>query len=208
MTGQRRPLGWAVLVGVLCAAILVGLSFARGTAAMTGVAHSERGPSSASFVTSTTVAAPSSDPDPTDVALPAASPRGSPRGPIGLGAAPPVPVPVTPAVVAAAPQAVASGVVRQGAFCARDAVGQTGYTSSGTTMICTYADGEDQPRWRADGPPPSKTSKPSEQDDQEQQDDQQDQEEQHESTTATATTTSKAPSGPQAENLTPFRPDS
>jgi|SRR5690349_2287183 len=194
MTGQRRPLGWAVLVGVLCAVVLFGLSFARGTAAMTGVAHSERGPSSASFVTSTTVAAPSSEPDPTDVALPASSPRGSSRG---LAVAPPVQVPVTPAVVA---PAVASGVVRQGAFCARDAVGQTGYTSSGTTMICTYADGEDQPRWRADGP--------SEQDDQEQQDDQQDQEEQHESTTATATTTSKAPSGPQAENLTPFRPDS
>jgi len=191
-----------VLVGVLCAVVLFGLSFARGTTAMTGVAHSERGPSSASFVTSTTVAAPSSEPDPTDVALPASSPRGSSRG---LAVAPPVQVPVTPAVVA---PAVASGVVRQGAFCARDAVGQTGYTSSGTTMICTYADGEDQPRWRADGPPPSKTSKPSEQDDQEQQDDQQDQEEQHESTTATATTTSKAPSGPQAENLTPFRPDS
>ena len=205
MTGQRHPVGWAVLVGVLCAVVLFGLSFARGTTAMTGVAHSERGPSSASFVTSTTVAAPSSEPDPTDVALPASSPRGSSRG---LAVAPPVQVPVTPAVVA---PAVASGVVRQGAFCARDAVGQTGYTSSGTTMICTYADGEDQPRWRADGPPPSKTSKtskPSEQDDQEQQDDQQDQEEQHESTTATATTTSKAPSGPQAENLTPFRPDS
>jgi hypothetical protein len=194
MTGQRHPVGWAVLVGVLCAVVLFGLSFARGTTAMTGVAHSERGPSSASFVTSTTVAAPSSEPDPTDVALPASSPRGSSRG---LAVAPPVQVPVTPAVVA---PAVASGVVRQGAFCARDAVGQTGYTSSGTTMICTYADGEDQPRWRADGP--------SEQDDQEQQDDQQDQEEQHESTTATATTTSKAPSGPQAENLTPFRPDS
>jgi len=202
MTGQRRPLGWAVLVGVLCAAILVGLSFARGTAAMTGVAHSERGPSSASFVTSTTVAAPSSDPDPTDVALPAASPRGSSRGPVGLGAAPPVPVPVTPAVVAAAPQAVASGVVRQGAFCARDAVGQTGYTSSGTTMICTYADGEDQPRWRADGPKSSETSK---QQDQEQQDEEERDQDEQQEPTKVAPTTTKAPSSAQPENLTPFR---
>ena len=193
-----------MLVGVLCAAILVGLSFARGTAAMTGVAHSERGPSSASFVTSTTVAAPSSDPDPTDVALPAASPRGSSRGPVGLGAAPPVPVPVTPAVVAAAPQAVASGVVRQGAFCARDAVGQTGYTSSGTKMICTYADGEDQPRWRADGPKPSKTS---ERQDQEQQDEEQQDQEQQGPTTATTATTVKASSSEQAENGMRFRAD-
>jgi hypothetical protein len=204
MTGQRRPLGWAVLVGVLCAAILVGLSFARGTAAMTGVAHSERGPSSASFVTSTTVAAPSSDPDPTDVALPAASPR----GPVGLAAAPPVQVPVTPAVVAAAPQAVASGVVRQGAFCARDAAGQTGYTSSGTKMICTYADGEDQPRWRADGPTQPKPSKASERQDQEQQDEeQQDQEDQQEPTNV-APTTVKASSSPQPANFAPFRAQS
>ena len=42
-----------------------------------------------------------------------------------------------------------SGVVRQGAFCARAAVAQIGYTSSGTEMICSYGDGEDQPRWRA-----------------------------------------------------------
>jgi hypothetical protein len=203
MTGQRRPLGWAVLVGVLCAVILFGLSFARGTAAMTGVAHSERGPSSASFVTST-VAAPSSDPDPTDVALPAASPR----GPVGLAAAPPVQVPVTPAVVAAAPQAVASGVVRQGAFCARDAAGQTGYTSSGTKMICTYADGEDQPRWRADGPTPPKPSKASERQDQEQQDEeQQDQEDQQEPTNV-APTTVKASSSPQPANFAPFRAQS
>jgi hypothetical protein len=203
MTGQRRPLGWAVLVGVLCAVILFGLSFARGTAAMTGVAHSERGPSSASFVTST-VAAPSSDPDPTDVALPAASPR----GPVGLAAAPPVQVPVTPAVVAAAPQAVASGVVRQGAFCARDAAGQTGYTSSGTKMICTYADGEDQPRWRADGPTQPKPSKASERQDQEQQDEeQQDQEDQQEPTNV-APTTVKASSSPQPANFTPFRAQS
>src|SRR3954452_12944354 len=201
MTGQRRPLGWAVLVGVLCAVILVGLGFARGTAAMTGVAHSERGPSSASFGTSTTVAAPSSDPDPSDVALPASSPRGSSRG---LAVAPPVQVPVTPAVVAAAPQAVASGVVRQGAFCARDAVGQTGYTSSGTKMICTYGDGEDQPRWRADGPTQPKTAGTSKQQDQDQQDqerqdeEQQDEEEQQEPTTAT---TAKAPSSQQAQSI-------
>jgi hypothetical protein len=44
---------------------------------------------------------------------------------------------------------VVGGVVRQGAFCARNAVAQTGYTSSGTEMICSYGDGEDQPRWRA-----------------------------------------------------------
>ena len=208
MTGQRRPLGWAVLVGVLCAVILFGLSFARGTAAMTGVAHSERGASSASIVTSTTVAAPSSEPDPTDVALPAALPRGSSRGPIGLAAAPPVQVPVTAAVVAAAPQAVASGVVRQGAFCARAAVGQTGYTSSGTKMICTYGDGEDQPRWRADGPTPSKSSKPSEQQDQDQRDEEQQDHEDQQEPTKVAPTTVKASSSPQPANLTPFRADS
>ena len=200
MTGQRRPLGWAVLVGVLCTVILIGLGFARGTAAMTGVAHSERGPSSASFVTSTTVAAPSSDPDPTDVALPASSPRGSSRG---LAVAPPVQVPVTPAVVA---PAVASGVVRQGAFCARAAVGQAGYTSSGTKMICTYGDGEDQPRWRANGPTKAKPSETSKQQDHEPQDEeQQDPEEQQEPTTATTATTAKAPSSEQSENIMPFR---
>jgi len=196
MTGQRHPVGWAVLVGVLCAVVLFGLSFARGTTAMTGVAHSERGPSSASFVTSTTVAAPSSEPDPTDVALPASSPRGSSRG---LAVAPPVQVPVTPAVVA---PAVASGVVRQGAFCARDAVGQTGYTSSGTKMICTYADGEDQPRWRADGPKSSETSK---QQDQEQQDEEERDQDEQQEPTKVAPTTTKAPSSAQPENLTPFR---
>jgi len=32
-------------------------------------------------------------------------------------------------------------------------VGQTGYTSSATKMVCVAEDGEDQPRWRAaDGP--------------------------------------------------------
>jgi len=201
MTGQRRPLGWAVLVGVLCAVILFGLSFARGTAAMTGVAHSERGPSSASFGTSTTVASRSSDPDPelSDDVLPAASPRGSSRGPVG-----PAALPVTPAAVAAAPQAVASGVVRQGAFCARGAVGQTGYTASGTKMICTYGDGEDQPRWRADGPKPSKTS---ERQDQEQQDEEQQDQEQQGPTTATTATTVKASSSEQAENGMRFRAD-
>ena len=190
-----------MLVGVLCAVILVGLGFARGTAAMTGVAHSERGPSSASFGTSTTVASRSSDPDPelSDDVLPAASPRGSSRGPVG-----PAALPVTPAAVAAAPQAVASGVVRQGAFCARGAVGQTGYTASGTKMICTYGDGEDQPRWRADGPKPSKTS---ERQDQEQQDEEQQGQEQQGPTTATTATTVKASSSEQAENGMRFRAD-
>jgi len=157
---------------------------------MAGVAHSERGPSTYSVSTSTASPSTTPTPDPEPSAI--ASPRGSSRSPGGL--------PAAPLAAVADPQAVVSGVVRQGAFCARAAVARIGYTSSGTEMICSYGDGEDQPRWRADGP--------SEQDDQEQQDDQQDQEEQHESTTATATTTSKAPSGPQAENLTPFRPDS
>jgi hypothetical protein len=155
MTGQRRPTGWAVLVGVLCAVILVGLSLARGTASMTGVAHSERGPSSASVGTSTAVASLSSDPDPSAIALPGSSPRGSSRGAVGLAAAPPVPVPATPAVAAPSegePQAVVVGVVRQGAFCAAKVAGQTGYTSGGTTMICSYGDGDDRLRWRAVGP--------------------------------------------------------
>jgi len=117
-------------------------------------------------------------------------------------------VPVTAAVVAAAPQAVASGVVRQGAFCARAAVGQTGYTSSGTKMICTYGDGEDQPRWRADGPTPSKSSKPSEQQDQDQRDEEQQDHEDQQEPTKVAPTTVKASSSPQPANLTPFRADS
>lgn len=136
-------MGWAALVGVLCAMILVGLSLVRGTASMAGVAHSERGPSSVS--TSTPTASPSAtltaDPDPSDVALSGSSPRGSSRGPGGL--------PAAPLATIAAPQAVVSGVVRQGAFCARNAVAQIGYTPSGTDMICSYGDGEDQPRWRA-----------------------------------------------------------
>lgn len=139
MSGQRRPTGWAALVGVLCAAILVGLSFARTTVPMAGVAHSERGPSTYAAATST--ASPSTtltaDPEPSDIASPGTAPRGPAR------------LPAAPLATIADPQAVVSGVVRQGAFCARAAVAQTGSTSSGTTMICSYGDGEDQPRWRA-----------------------------------------------------------
>jgi hypothetical protein len=160
-------MGSAVLVGVLCTAVLFGLSVARGTAPMAGVAHSERGPSSAWASTSTTAASPSPsvDPEPSDVVL---APRGSSRGPGGPAAAP-VQVPATPAVAAPAervvapeatddPPEVAVGVVRQGAYCKRGAVGQTGYTSRGTEMICEYGDGEGQPRWRATGPEPGEAS--------------------------------------------------
>jgi hypothetical protein len=110
---------------------------------MAGVAHSERGPSTYSVSTSTASPSATSTPDPypSDVALPGPSPRGSSRGPGGL--------PGAPLATIAEPQAVVGGVVRQGAFCARNAVAQTGYTSSGTEMICSYGDGEDQPRWRA-----------------------------------------------------------
>lgn len=153
-------MGSAVLVGVLCAAVLFGLSVARGTAPMAGVAHSERGPSSASLSASPT-ASPSllADPEPSDVVAP---PRRSSRGPVVAAA----PLPVTPAVAppaepVAAPQPtdepveVVVGVVKQGTYCKRAAVGQTGYTSAGTEMICEYDDGEDQPRWRADGGEPA-----------------------------------------------------
>jgi hypothetical protein len=110
---------------------------------MAGVAHSERGPStySVSTPTASPSATPTPDPYPSDVALPGPAPRGSSRGPGGL--------PAAPLATIAEPQAVVGGVVRQGAFCARNAVAQTGYTSSGTEMICSYGDGEDQPRWRA-----------------------------------------------------------
>jgi hypothetical protein len=136
-------MGWAALVGVLCAAILVGLSLARSTVPMAGVAHSERGPSTYSVSTSTASpsATPTPNPYPSDVALPGPSPRGSSRGPGGL--------PAAPLATIAEPQAVVGGVVHQGAFCARAAVAQIGSTSSGTKMICSYGDGEDQPRWRA-----------------------------------------------------------
>ena len=132
-------MGWAALVGVLCATILVGLSLARSTVPMAGVAHSERGPSTYSVSTSTASPSttPTPDPEPGDLA----SPRGSSRGPGGL--------PAVPLATVADPQAVVGGVVRQGAFCARAAVAKIGSTSSGTKMICSYGDGEDQPRWRA-----------------------------------------------------------
>jgi len=104
---------------------------------MAGVAHSERGPSNYSVSTSTASPSTTPTPDPSDIA----APRGSSRGPGGL--------PAAPLATVADPQAVVSGVVRQGAFCARAAVAQIGSTSSGTKMICSYGDGEDQPRWRA-----------------------------------------------------------
>jgi hypothetical protein len=87
-----------------------------------------------------------------------------------------------------------SGVVRQGAFCARAAVAQIGSTSSGTKMICSYGDGEDQPRWRAiyveQAEPTTKkpsTAKPS---DEEQQ---AEESEDEESTTAAPPTSTKPP---------------
>ena len=106
---------------------------------MAGVAHSERGPSTYSVSTSTASPSTTPTPDPEPSAI--ASPRGSFRSPGGL--------PAAPLAAVADPQAVVSGVVRQGAFCARAAVARIGYTSSGTEMICSYGDGEDQPRWRA-----------------------------------------------------------
>jgi hypothetical protein len=84
--------------------------------------------------------------------------------PVQVAATPAVPrapmavVPRAKATVvthALAPLPVVSGAVRQGSFCARDAVGQSGYTSAGTEMTCSYnADElESQPRWRASGGP-------------------------------------------------------
>jgi hypothetical protein len=154
-------MGSAVLVGVLCTAVLFGLSLARGTAPMAGVAHSERGPSSASMGTPTAAATSSVSvvPEPSDVAP---APRRSTRGP----AVAPAPVPVAPVIAppveqvvapptTEAPAEVVVGVVHQGSFCKRTAVGQTGYTSDGTAMTCEYDDGEEQPRWRAAGGEPT-----------------------------------------------------
>jgi hypothetical protein len=150
MTGHGRPLGSAALVGGLCAAVLFGLSLTMSTAQMTGVAHSERGPSTIATTTSTAAATPtpSADAEPTEVV---AAPRGSVRR-----------LPAAPLAAVPAPQPVVSGVVRQGAFCARAAVAQIGRTSTGTDMICSYGDGEDQPRWRAIAVPQAapKTTKP------------------------------------------------
>jgi hypothetical protein len=90
-----------------------------------------------------------------------------------------------------------SGVVRQGAFCARAAVAQIGSTSSGTKMICSYGDGEDQPRWRAiyveQAEPTTKkpsTAKPT---DEEQQAEESEEPEDEESTTAAPPTSTKPP---------------
>ena len=95
------------------------------------------------------------------------------------------------------PQAVVSGVVRQGAFCARAAVAQIGSTSSGTKMICSYGDGEDQPRWRAiyveQAEPTTKkpsTAKPS---DEEPQTEESEEPEDEESTTAAPPPSTKPP---------------
>jgi len=180
-------MGWAALVGVLCATILVGLSLARSTVPMAGVAHSERGPSTYSVSTSTASPSttPTPDPEPSDIA----SPRGSSRGPGGL--------PAAPLATLADPQAVVSGVVHQGAFCARSAVAQIGSTSSGTKMICSYGDGEDQPRWRAiyveQAEPTTKkpsTAKPS---DEEPQTEESEEPEDEESTTAAPPPSTKPP---------------
>jgi len=140
MTGHGRPLASAALVGGLCAAVLFGLSLTMSTAQMAGVAHSERGPSTVAVTTSTAPATPSlsADAEPSKVV---AAPRGSSGGP---GARVAVPLAAVPAA-----QPVVIGVFRQGAFCARAAVAQIGHTAAGTAMICTYGDGEDQPRWRA-----------------------------------------------------------
>jgi hypothetical protein len=157
---------------------------------MAGVAHSERGPSTYSASTST--ASPSTtltpDPGPSDIA----SPRGSSRGPGGL--------PAVPLATIADPQAVAGGVVRQGAFCARAAVAQIGSTSSGTKMICSYGDGEDQPRWRAiyvqQAEPTTKkppTAKPSDEEPQSDEPEESEEPEDEESTTAAPTTITKPP---------------
>jgi hypothetical protein len=185
-------MGWAALVGVLCATILVGLSLARSTVPMAGVAHSERGPSTYSVTsTASPSTTPTPDPEPGDIA----SPRGSSRGPGGL--------PAAPLAAVAAPQAVVSGVVRQGAFCARAAVAQIGSTSSGTKMICSYGDGEDQPRWRAiyaeqTGPTTNKpsTAKPS---DEERQTEESEDPEDEESTTAAPPSTK-----PPKTTVSPF----
>jgi hypothetical protein len=196
-------MGWAALVGVLCATILVGLGLVRGTAPMAGVAHSERGPSSFSAGTST--ASPSttltSDPEPSDIALSGSSPRGTSRGLGGL--------PAAPLVTLADPQAVVSGVVRQGAFCARAAVAQIGYTSSGTEMICSYGDGEDQPRWRAiyveQAEPTTKKPSAAEPTDEEPPDEESEDEE---STTAKPTTAAPPTTISKPPNTSTFRPDS
>lgn len=71
-------------------------------------------------------------------------------------AAPPAtsPEPVYPAAADAVPAttaatATAVDTVTPGAWCARASAGTTGYSKNGVLMTCTYADGEDVPRWRA-----------------------------------------------------------
>ena len=82
-------------------------------------------------------------------------------------------------------------------LCARAAVAQIGYTSSGTEMICSYGDAEDQPRWRAiyveQAEPTTKkpsTAKPT---DEEQQAEESEEPEDEESTTAAPPTSTKPP---------------
>jgi hypothetical protein len=162
-----------VLLGGLCAAIMVGLGVARGADSTGGVAHPDA-LSKPGVFESVSVAPTSStlalDPQASDP-LPAGSLSGV-DGPGGAPVLAPVQVPATPAAVPRAPVAavprtnathapaplpVAStevtGAVHQGAFCARDTVGQSGYTSAGTKMTCSYDadEPESQPRWRASG---------------------------------------------------------
>ena len=105
-----------------------------------------------------------------------------------------------PLATIADPQAVVSGVVRQGAFCARAAVAQIGSTSSGTKMICSYGDGEDQPRWRAiyveQAAPTTKKPSPAKPTDEEPTDE--------EPTDAEPTTTVQATPKPPKSSAAPF----
>jgi hypothetical protein len=168
----------AVLIGGLCAAIVVGLGVARGADSTGGAAHPEA--LSRPGVFETVSVAPTSSTQALDPLASDPMPDGSVSGGSvdGPGAAPvaaPARVPATPAAVPHAPGAAVprtnaavvthapaalpvepaevSGAVHQGSFCAaRDAVSQSGYTSAGTKMTCSDADEpESQPRWRSAG---------------------------------------------------------
>ena len=120
-----------------------------------------------------------------------------------------------PLATVADPQAVVSGVVRQGAFCARAVVAQIGSTSSGTKMICSYGDGEDQPRWRAiyaeQTEPTTKkpsTAKPTDEEQQTEESEEPDDEQSTDPKPTTAASSSSSTTASKAPIAAPFRASS
>jgi outer membrane biosynthesis protein TonB len=89
------------------------------------------------------------DPEPQRAVAPAPTPAPAYTPPPAPAPAPnPAPAPA-PAPVPESPGAVTGRTVTPGAFCKDIETGMTGQTSTGLTVTCTKAPGEDRSRWRA-----------------------------------------------------------